>query len=534
MATVAGYSFPVAVGRIGELTVWGRDRLTAAIGGPARRRAVLILAAVLGLQSADSGAVGALAPQLETAFHIGNTQLGLMVTVTALVGGLASVPMGILTDRVPRVPLLVIAIAVWSGAMVATGLAVSYLMLLLTRLALGVVLAVSGPVVASLTGDLFPSSERARIYGFILTGDLIGAGAGLLVAGDLGAAAGWRLAFFLLAVPSLALAVVVHRLLVEPARGGQSWLSPGATEMTSASGETSPRDDGAPGEVKGVAVPSDSELRPRVRSRGDIRPRTALVLAGNPAKMGFWAAARYVLRIPSNRVLIGSSALGYFFRSGLTTFAVLFARGHFGLSQATVSVMVVAIGGGVIVGTLLGGRIADRLIGSGRLDARLLVAGVCFVVAAVLFAPAFASVTIAVSLPVFIVGGAFFGATNPSLDSARLDVVPSRLWGRAESVRTLARTSLEATAPLLFGFVSSQLAGTTVRSNVDAAHAPVSPAAASGLEDTFLLMLVPLAASGLLLLRSRRAYVRDLATADQSERRSADADHQGGDADSAE
>ena len=35
------------------------DRLTVAVGGPARRRTILLLAGVLSLQSADGGAVGA-------------------------------------------------------------------------------------------------------------------------------------------------------------------------------------------------------------------------------------------------------------------------------------------------------------------------------------------------------------------------------------------------------------------------------------------------------------------------------------------
>jgi len=51
-------------------------------------------------------------------------------------------------------------------------------MLLLTRLALGAVVATATPVVASLTRDLFPPGERGHIYGYILTGELAGAGLG--------------------------------------------------------------------------------------------------------------------------------------------------------------------------------------------------------------------------------------------------------------------------------------------------------------------------------------------------------------------
>lgn len=62
--------------RVGQAVRAVRDRFTAALGGSERRRVILLFTAVLSLQSADSGAVGALAPQLEQSFRIGNTELG--------------------------------------------------------------------------------------------------------------------------------------------------------------------------------------------------------------------------------------------------------------------------------------------------------------------------------------------------------------------------------------------------------------------------------------------------------------------------
>ena len=113
-----------------DLRFRGVGRLTDAIGGPARRRVVLLLAAVLSLQAADAGTVGAVAPQLEEAFRIGNTRLGLLITVSSLVGALAALPMGTLADRSRRVRVLVATVALWSVSMVATGLATSYMMLI--------------------------------------------------------------------------------------------------------------------------------------------------------------------------------------------------------------------------------------------------------------------------------------------------------------------------------------------------------------------------------------------------------------------
>src|SRR5436853_7040428 len=95
--------------------------------------------------------------------------------------------------------------------------------LLLARVFLGGVTAAAGPLVASLVGDYFPSYERGRIYGYILAGELAGAGVGFAVTGDI-AALSWRAAFVILALPAFVLAWMMFRLR-EPARGGSDALA---------------------------------------------------------------------------------------------------------------------------------------------------------------------------------------------------------------------------------------------------------------------------------------------------------------------
>ena len=82
------------------------------------------------------------------------------------------------------------------------------------------------------------------------------------------------------------------------------------------------------------------------------------------------------------------------------------------------------------------------------------MAGVAFIVAAVLFVPALLSASFLVSLPLLFLGLAALSAPNPPLDAAQLDVVPAQLWGRAQGVRTALRNTLEAFGPLLFGVIA--------------------------------------------------------------------------------
>ncbi len=329
-----------------------------------------------------------------------------------------------------------------------------------------------------------------------------------------------------LALPNAALAILLWRLLPEPARGGQSWLYPGdeeikpAEEVEAAPAPVDQRVEQRGAEGDGSADGAD--VRRRARELKGVHANSKLVLRQDAARMSPKAAATYVLRIPSNLVLIATSALGYFFLAGLQAFAVLFAETHYGISQTLVVFVLAAAGAGGVVGTLFGGRLADSLVSKGVADARLLVAGIAFIAGAVAFLPGLVSSHILVSLPFFAIAAGCVAAPNPPLDAARLDVVPSRLWGQAEAVRTFFRNILQSFAPLLFGFVSSSFGGP--HAGAAASTNPhVEASAGRGLEYAFIIMLAPLLGAGVLLLLTRKTYLVDVATADVSERTNKDA-----------
>ena len=210
-------------GPIGRARRAGVRALTRKLGGAERTRVIVLLAAVLALSSADATTVGAAATPLRHALGISNTDIGLLVTVTSLVAALTSLPFGVLADRVRRTWMLGAAISLWGIAMIWSATVSSFGALLVTRVALGAVTAAAGPVVASLVGDYFAGAERGRIYGYILAGELAGAGIGFAVTGDI-AALSWRAAFVLLALPAFALAWLIFRL-PEPSRGGMAPLA---------------------------------------------------------------------------------------------------------------------------------------------------------------------------------------------------------------------------------------------------------------------------------------------------------------------
>ncbi|HVS99839.1 MAG TPA: MFS transporter [Solirubrobacterales bacterium] len=432
----------------------------ARLGGPARTRVIALFAAILGLQSADLATIGAAGGQLEAALGIGHVQLGLLASVSSLVSAAATLPFGVLADRAPRVRLLAGAITLWGAAMVAAGLSDSYGELLVTRVVLGLLTAAAGPVMASLMGDLFPAEERARVYGLVLSGELFGLGFGFMLSGNIAGVLSWRWAFWALALPAAGLAALLLRKLPEPARGGQSRLEPGDREI----------------------LPAEAAPRQSLEGRRD----------------SLWGAVRHVVRVRTNIVLIAVSAALYFFFGGLETFGVIFVRRQYGLGQSAATSMVTLLGIGALAGVLSGGRIADRLLGRGRPDARVVVAAAGFLVAvALVFAPFLAAWPLLVAMPLYIAGTAALTCANPALDAARLDVMPSGLWGRAEAIRTALRALAVASAPLLFGALSTA----------------IGEGGGEGLRLTFLVMLAPLAIAGVALLAAREGYRRDVAAA---------------------
>jgi predicted MFS family arabinose efflux permease len=236
---------------------------------------------VLGLSGADTGTISSTAGNLERAFGVGNTQIGVLLTVVGLTGAVFTIPAGILTDRTRRTRLLAGSIVAWAAATVASGAAPSYLWLLLARTGLGAAAAAAGPALASLTGDYFPASDRGRMYGLILGGDLVGSGFGYLVSGDLSSVTSWRVAFWW-----LALAWVMWRM-PEPARGGSSRIEAGQEEI---------RDerDVEPGQREHAAERGEPartrqpDLAERAVRRARVKPQRELVLRDNPASRPWW------------------------------------------------------------------------------------------------------------------------------------------------------------------------------------------------------------------------------------------------------
>ena len=497
-----------------------RGEVVKRTGGPARARVITLFACVLALNGADSSTVGAIAPQLESALHINNTDLGLLSSVSLLVGAIFTIPVGFLVDRTKRMPLLALSIVLWSIASLFSAFAGSLSGLLLTRLALGAVAASAGPAIASLTGDYFAAEERGRIWSYILVGEAVGTAFGFTISGFVASAIDWRAAFVVLAIPGFFLARELWRTVPEPLRGGQSHLQVGALDFRVDAAQAAARasDGRGAGEEREPPVDAAHAVAREAARRAGVAPDPRLVLQDDPSTMGLVDSIRYIFSIPSNLLMIIGSSLGYFYFAGLQTFALLFVKGHYHASQATAELVLALLVGGAVIGTLVGGRLPDMLVRRGYLGARVWFAGACYVGAALMLIVGFVGAHLTPALWFDVAGAALIFAANPPIQAARLDVVPAGLWGRAQSALTVVRSLAQAAAPLVFGGVSQLVAGILPAQAPIGTH-PRAPSSATttGLEVTFVIMLSALVAGGVFLFRARTTFASDVATAAASE-----------------
>ena len=116
--------------------------------------------------------------EMQSKFSLDDTSGGLLATTFMVVYMLASPLGGFLGDRLPRRLLIGAAVLIWSLATIASGLATSFLMLVIARAATGVGEAGYGTIAPSFISDLFKPERRSRMLAIFYTAMPLGAAAG--------------------------------------------------------------------------------------------------------------------------------------------------------------------------------------------------------------------------------------------------------------------------------------------------------------------------------------------------------------------
>lgn len=167
----------------------------------------------------DRQILSILIPQIKAELELSDGQLGLLSGFAfAIFYATLGLPIARLADRSNRRNILFAATAIWSGFTALCGLAQNYLQLLLARMCVGIGEAGGGPASMSIISDLYPPERRATAMSAYALGVPIGSVIGFMVGAVVAVHYGWRMAFFAVGLPGLALAVLVRLTLPEPVR----------------------------------------------------------------------------------------------------------------------------------------------------------------------------------------------------------------------------------------------------------------------------------------------------------------------------
>jgi predicted MFS family arabinose efflux permease len=280
-----------------------------------RRWMLVLLVSIYACSFLDRVIVSTIGPAIIRDLKLSDLQFGLLGGAAfAVFYALFGLPIARLAERSSRIAIIATCIALWSAMTALSGFAGSYWQLLALRMGVGVGEGGCSPAAHSLLSDHYPPRQRATALAIYSAGVPIGTLLGAVLGGWIAQTFSWRIAFVVVGLPGLALALLARLTLKEPRRGHIDGTTPDA------------------------AAP----------------PLGAVV-------------AR-LFRTPSFRHLAAGFVLANLTGSGVNVFMSTYLVRSFHLGLATVGVLyglVVGVAG--LSGTLAGGLIADW---GGKRDAR--------------------------------------------------------------------------------------------------------------------------------------------------------------------
>jgi predicted MFS family arabinose efflux permease len=169
----------------------------------------LVTATVTGIITSMT-IIGPLLVDLARDLGVSLGQAGLLAAVTGAAQALSAPFAGLLSDRLGRRPMIVVALAGNGVMAIAAGLAPSFLALAAVRFAAGILGALAPASLAAALGDLCRAERLARAMSWFNLGFSFAAIGAVPLVSALGGALGWRWAFATTGVMLLALALGIR------------------------------------------------------------------------------------------------------------------------------------------------------------------------------------------------------------------------------------------------------------------------------------------------------------------------------------
>jgi MFS family permease len=201
------------------MTSLGRDDVAVSpkVRGAGYTLLILFLANFLNV--ADRTLLGIVVDPVKADLGLNDTQMSLVSgTAFVLFNLLVGIFIARWVDYGNRKRILLLGVALWSGATALTGLAQGLWTLGLTRILVGVGEATAFPVAISMISDLFTAPRRPRAISTFQASTFVGLVIGAVLAGVLAAAHGWRAMFLICGLSGFALVLLMLVTMREPDR----------------------------------------------------------------------------------------------------------------------------------------------------------------------------------------------------------------------------------------------------------------------------------------------------------------------------
>ncbi len=180
--------------------------------------ALAVLTGLNALNYLDRFLLSPLLPLIIAGLGLSDRQAGSLQSAFILVYALVCPVAGWLGDRMSRLRVAALGVALWSLATFASGLASTFAWLLLARALVGVGEASYTVITPSLLADHYPPSRRGRALSIFYAAMPFGIFLGYVLGGQIGARYGWRPSFFIAGGPGLLCALALL-FLRDPPRG---------------------------------------------------------------------------------------------------------------------------------------------------------------------------------------------------------------------------------------------------------------------------------------------------------------------------
>jgi MFS family permease len=293
----------------------------APLAMPYRGYALSLLMVICVVNFLDRQVVSILAEPIKRDLGLADWQLGMMTGLAfSVLYTVLGLPIARFAERSDRPLIIATAAAVWSAFTVVCGLAQNFTQLILARVGVGVGEAGCTPPALSLISDYSPREKRASAIAFYMLGAPIGSVMGMGIGGLVADAFGWRAAFMMVGVPGVFLAIAAATTLKEPRRAVKQAQKAAA-----------------------AAAPNFREALKELAGKRAYRCIVGAVTLKSFISYGW-----------------GAFAASFFFRNHTAELADLAARLHMKSGGLLGVSLALTIGVTAIIGTLLGGALADR------------------------------------------------------------------------------------------------------------------------------------------------------------------------------